>query len=74
MAPIVHGLEAEYSERMNFIYLDIDDPDTDPFKSTLGYRIQPHIFLLDEHGKIIGTWLGSVTEAELRQAFDSALE
>ncbi|MFZ2169799.1 MAG: hypothetical protein WAW61_09200 [Methylococcaceae bacterium] len=74
MAPIVHGLEAEYSERMNFIYLDIDDPDTDPFKSALGYRIQPHIFLLDEHGKIIGTWLGSVTEAELRQAFDSALE
>jgi thiol-disulfide isomerase/thioredoxin len=74
MAPIVHGLEAEYGERMNFVYLDIDDPDTDPFKEALGYRVQPHIFLVDERGKILREWLGRADEADLRQAFDNALD
>jgi len=37
MAPIVHGLEAEYSERINFVYLDIDDPANSDLLSFLGY-------------------------------------
>lgn len=69
----MHGLEAEYEEQMNFVYLDIDDPDSDPFKAALGYRVQPHLFLVDEHGKIIQQWLGQVSEADLRQAFEDAL-
>ena len=28
MAPMVHGLEAEYSGRIAFVYLDADDPRT----------------------------------------------
>jgi thioredoxin-like negative regulator of GroEL len=74
MAPIVHGLEAEYSERIKFSYLDIDDPASDPFKSQLGYRVQPHIFLLDGEGKVLQQWLGYTTEETLRQAFDQALQ
>jgi thiol-disulfide isomerase/thioredoxin len=73
LAPIVHGLEAEYGQRMNFIYLDIDDPATKIFKSQLGYRYQPNLFLLDEHGSILKQWLGYVDEADLRAAFDAAL-
>ncbi len=73
LAPIVHGLEAEYGQRMNFIYLDIDDPATKIFKSQLGYRYQPHLFLLDERGSILKQWLGYVDEADLRAAFDAAL-
>lgn len=26
MAPVVHGLEDKYSNQVNFVYLDIDDP------------------------------------------------
>jgi len=74
MAPIVHGLEAEYGEKMKFTYLDIDDPATDVFKKALGYQVQPHIFLLDEDGKVIKQWLGFVSEEEFRQAFDAALQ
>jgi len=74
MAPIVHGLETEYSDRMIFTYLDIDDTANDPFKQTLKYRVQPHFFLIDEDGAIIQQWLGRVSEDELRQAFDLALE
>lgn len=74
MAPIVHGLEAEYADRMNFVYLDIDDPATDSFKGALGYRYQPHFFLLDGEGNILRQWLGFVPEEEFRQNFISALE
>jgi thiol-disulfide isomerase/thioredoxin len=73
MAPLVHGLEEQYGERMNFIYLDIDDPDTATFKDALGYRAQPHFFLLDVYGNVLQQWQGYVSVAEFQQAFEAAL-
>lgn len=74
MAPIVHGLEDRYADRMNFVYLDIDDPANDSFMETLGFRYQPHIFLLDEEGNILNQWVGPVSEQTLVEAFEAALE
>jgi hypothetical protein len=74
MAPIVHGLEAEYSERINFVYLDIDDPANSDLLSFLGYRYQPHFFLIDGDGKVLIQWLGPVTAADFKSAFDSQLQ
>jgi len=74
MAPIVHGLESEFYPDVNFIYLDIDDPATRPFKSELAFRYQPHFFLLDGAGNVITQWLGPVGEDELREALQSALD
>jgi hypothetical protein len=73
MKPIVHGLEAKYHTRMEFTYLDIDDPATAPFKAALGYRVQPHYFLLDGQGNIRQQWLGYVQEADFVTAFEAAL-
>jgi hypothetical protein len=73
MAPIVHGLENEYQGKINFIYLDIDDVENNPYKRELGYRIQPHFFLLDEEGKVLQQWLGRVPQEELRSAFNQVL-
>lgn len=70
MAPIVHGLEAEFSPDINFVYLDIDDDRNDRFKRDLGYRYQPHYFLLDGEGNILQTWVGRVAEDDLRAAFN----
>lgn len=70
MAPIVHGLEAEYTPDITFEYLDIDDPRNDRFKRLLGYRYQPHYFLLDGEGEIIQTWVGRVGADEFRAAFN----
>lgn len=53
MAPVVHGLEAKWGHKINFLYLDIDDGRIDIFKRDLGYRLQPHFFLLDAEGNII---------------------
>lgn len=73
MAPIVHGLEAEYAEQINFIYLDIDDPENGEFLRELGFRYQPHFLLLDGQGEILQQWLGPVSEEQFREAFSSAI-
>lgn len=74
MRPIVHGLEARYTDKILFTYLDIDDPQTSAIKQQLGYRVQPQFFLLDGQGNIVRKWLGSVTEEEFVEAFTEVLQ
>jgi hypothetical protein len=64
----VHGLEAEYGNQVNFVYLDIDDRNSEPFKQELGYRYQPHLFLVDADGNILQQWVGRVSADELERA------
>ncbi len=68
----MHGLEQQYGDRIGFVYLDIDDSRTDDFKRQLGYRYQPHLFLLDGEGNITQQWLGFVTQEELEAALLAA--
>jgi hypothetical protein len=68
----VHGLENTWGDQINFVYLDIDDPRTEPFKRQLGYRVQPHMFLLDGDGQVLEQWLGFVDAATLEMAFQNA--
>jgi len=70
----VHGLEAEWQDEIDFVYLDIDDPRTDSFKRELGYRFQPHLILLDADGTVLQQWLGMVAAEELKAAFQEAIE
>ncbi len=65
----MHGLEATWGDRIDFVYLDIDDPRTEPFKRQLGYRVQPHMFLLDGEGRVLEQWLGYVDGEILEAAF-----
>jgi thiol-disulfide isomerase/thioredoxin len=74
MAPVIHNLELEYGDEMNFVYLDIDDPATKELKRALRYRYQPQYFLLDGNGKILKQWQDFVTEEELREAFEAAID
>jgi hypothetical protein len=71
MAPVVHGLEAKYTSKVDFVYLDIDDSNTTPFKSQLGYQYQPHLFLLDGAGNVLMQWIGFTSEGELEAALQS---
>ena len=73
MAPIVHGLEAEYSGWINFVFLDAGDPATTDFQRTLGFRVQPEFYLLDGVGNVLYQWFGYVGEASFREQFDQAL-
>jgi hypothetical protein len=72
MAPVVHGLEQKWGSKVGFVYLDIDDSHTNPFKRQLGYIYQPNIFLIDGDGIILKQWLGPVREDELEAALMAA--
>lgn len=69
----MHGLEAEWGHEINFVYLDIDDSRNNRFKKVLGFRYQPHLFLLDEGGYILEQWVGVVERRVLEEAFMRAL-
>ncbi|MDP1714410.1 MAG: thioredoxin family protein [Anaerolineales bacterium] len=73
MAPMVHGLEAEYSGKIKFTYLDADDPSTDVFQRELGFYYQPEFYLLDANGKVLKKLVGIVSEDEFRSLFDANL-
>ena len=74
MAPMVHGLEAEYFGRVKFAFLDADDPNTIPFQRELGFYSQPELYLLDADGNVLKKFVGYVAEADLRSAFAEYLQ
>jgi thioredoxin-like negative regulator of GroEL len=74
MAPMVHGLEAEYSGKVKFSYLDADDPNTDSFQRTLGFQYQPELYLLDGDGNILMKFIGYTSEDQLRSTFNQYLQ
>ena len=71
MAPVVHGIEQIYANQVDFAYLDIEDPRNDEFKRRFGFRLQPHIFLLDGSGEIVQQWVGLVSGEELEAALQA---
>lgn len=74
MKPMVHGLEAEYQQQVDFVYYNIDDPETAAAKEKYGYRYQPHFFLVDSQGAVVKEWLGPVPEEEFVAAIESVIE
>ncbi len=74
MAPLVQGLQERYQTRMNFVYLDVDDPRTAGMRKELGYKLQPQFFLLDESGRVLTSWSGYVKVSDLTLAIDAALK
>jgi hypothetical protein len=69
MAPMVHGLEAEYFGKIRFSYLDADDPSTDAFQKTLGFIYQPEFYLLDADGNVLKKWVGFISEEDFKAEF-----
>jgi len=74
MAPLLNGLEDQYKNRIQFTYLDIDNPATQPFKNDLHFRIEPEYYLLDGQGKVLKQWSGYVRREELQAVFDAVLK
>ena len=74
MAPMVHGLEAEYFGKIKFAYLDADDPQTFDIQKTLGFYYQPEVYLLDANGNVLKKWVGFTSEEEFRSEFAKYLQ
>jgi len=73
VAPVVLSLESQYNNRMNFIFLDVDDPGTETVRSTLDYTViaKPRMYLLDPQGIVIRDWIGYVSFEELQEAINA---
>lgn len=75
MAPIVHGLEREHDGRVDFLYLNIEDPATAEARRRLGFEATPHFFLLAPDGSVRAAWQGvqprGVLDRALREASGS---
>ncbi|MCB0102427.1 MAG: hypothetical protein H6635_10105 [Anaerolineales bacterium] len=74
MAPMVHGLEAEYYGKVKFSFLDADDPNTQSFQRTLGFVYQPEFYLLDADGNVLKKLVGFISEDDFRNLFNSYLQ
>ena len=73
MEPIVHGLENEYGEQLDFVYYDIDAEESEDAMREYNFRVQPHFLLLDANGEIVQEWFGSVPVDTFVAAFDETL-
>lgn len=69
----MHGLEAEYYGKINFVYLDVDDPANASFKEQFDFRYQPQLFLLDGEGQVVKEWVGPIPREEFVAAFEEFL-
>ena len=69
MAPMVHGLEAKYYDKIKFSYLDASDPNTQDFQRSLGFRYQPEFYLLDGQGNLLQKWVGFVSQDQFEAVF-----
>lgn len=65
MAPVIYNLEGRYGDRIAFVYLNLDDPANSIFKEMLSWRLPPAFYLLDAQGRVVDSWLGRVSLAEL---------
>jgi thiol-disulfide isomerase/thioredoxin len=74
MAPMVHGLEAQYFGRIKFTYLDADDPLTLDIQRTLGFYYQPEVYLLDAEGNVLQKWVGFTSQEEFEAVFAQYLQ
>lgn len=74
MAPMVHGLEAEYYGKVKFSYLDADDPLTEDFQRTLGFVYQPEFYFLDANGNVLKKLVGFASANDFRSLFDEYLQ
>lgn len=73
MEPIVHGLEDEYGQEIEFVYIDIDDPESQVAKIEYGFRYQPHFILVDGDGGVIEQWFGYNEPVVFEDAFTGIL-
>ena len=74
MAPMVHGLEAEYFGKVKFAFLDADDPHTDGFQRALGFYYQPELYFLDANGNLLKKFVGYVQREALVSEFAKYLQ
>jgi len=74
MKPIVHGLENQYGQQIDFIYINREAPENQTIVKKYSIRSQPIFILLDRNSEIAHRFSGAVSEDVLAKALQSLLE
>jgi thiol-disulfide isomerase/thioredoxin len=70
--PILKGLEKQWGDKINFVYLDVDDPlNINHLQQLSHLNVVPEVILLDGQGKVVKDWVGPPTRADLTAAFSA---
>jgi len=73
--PVLKGLEKEWGDKVNFVYLDVDDPlNTNHLQQLSQYSIVPEVILLDGQGKVVKDWIGPPSKEDLTTELNSLLQ
>lgn len=61
----MNGLTADFGERIDFINLNIDDPNTLPARDRFGFTDRSQYTLIDSAGNIVHQWFGPLNIDEV---------
>lgn len=70
----MHGLEAEYGDRVAFERLDVAQPENEQIQLRYDLRGHPTAVVLDPQGEVVARFFGVQPAADIRPALDRALE
>lgn len=73
MSPTVEALHQQYSEQVNFVMLNIDQPEWANQVADYGASGVPQFTLLDSTQTEIKTWVGKVPKPIFREKLDQVL-
>ena len=71
MEPIVHGLEEEHQDRIDFLYIDREDPVNAEIVNKYSITTQPIFILLNTEGEEVNRWYGPIDPVVFEEAFDA---
>ena len=70
----MHGLRAEYQDRVNFVVLDVDDRDDGRLARVLGYSGTPaYLLVAPDSAEVIARVFGVQREPKLRGMLDALI-
>lgn len=73
LAPTLVAAHDEFSPAVNFVMLDIDDPQWRSQVQEFHVSGVPHLFLLDENHTVTDTFVGNVPKSVLRDRISSLI-
>ena len=73
MAPVVHGLDQEYQNRIDFLYLNVADEANAEAERIHGFASTPHFFFFRPDGSTLVNVQGVVPADSLRRFLEALL-
>jgi len=71
--PLVHILQGEYGDRVDFLHVDVENPGAMDAVGPLGITGQTQYLLLNDAGDVVQRWYGILNEDELDTALADIL-